>query len=319
MTARLAIVIAVGLGLLGAGLANGGTTTVSATAQVTGSGTSYRLSVTNTGTEPILCFGLLLNGVQPLSASGPSGVLTRVGVFQGKGLVHMQGNPVVAPGATVTADFKTNVPIPATAVRSRGAPVARAVATNAEIRYSATCQPGSDVFGTATLPPAQPPPPPPPPPPCECEKLTVTASNYSSKQVETGPTTLKLKLRWIMSCSQGDGECAGLLKLGKPAGSDIVFEAPTATDVSCAGKCDPAGATSAAGVVNVRMRSVRTLDFDNRAGKTVVFPVRRFCVRAGRNVSVGTTRIRLVFAGTGFLDKKKSDLNGNGKPDGADR
>ncbi len=302
MARRRAIMGTLGLALLCVGLAYGGASTVTATAQITGSGTSYRVSVTNTGSEPIVCFGLLLTGVQPISASGPSGVLTRVGVFEGKGLVHMQGNPVVAAGATVTADFKTNAPIPAGA--------------GGEIRYSATCQPGSDQFGRATGPP---PSEPPPAEPCECKQLAVTASNYSSKQVETGPTTLKLKLRWILSCSQGDGQCAALFKLGKPAGSDVVFETPKPTDVGCAGKCDPGGATSASGVVNVKATSVKTLDFDVRAGNAVVFPIRRFCVRNGTNVSVGTTRIRLVFAGSGFLDKKRSDLNGNGKPDGADR
>jgi hypothetical protein len=61
----------------------------SATAVFQGSGTSYSLTVRNTGSEPIKCFGLLLAGVQPTAATGPAGVLTRVGTFQDQGLVGL--------------------------------------------------------------------------------------------------------------------------------------------------------------------------------------------------------------------------------------
>jgi hypothetical protein len=161
--------------------------------------------------------------------------------------------------------------------------------------------------------------PPPEPAPCECKRLTVTASNYSSTQPGGGPTTMKLRLRWILACSKGDGACVGRLKLQQFAGTDIRIVSPRQPTVSCRGKCDAAGNTSAAGTVPLTVSSRETLDFDNRRGKTVVFAVRRFCVRGGKEIFVGTTRIRLAFNGAGFLDKKKSDLNGNGRPDGAEK
>ncbi len=68
-------------------------TVVSARAQITGSGGSYRLTVTNDRDRPILCFGLLLTGVQPTSATGPSGVLTRVGSSREGGSCTCRGTP----------------------------------------------------------------------------------------------------------------------------------------------------------------------------------------------------------------------------------
>jgi hypothetical protein len=226
--------------------------------------------------------------------------LTRVGTFQGRGLVHMQGDPVVAPGASVSADFRTDVPMAADA--------------GGEIRYSATCLQGSDVVGRATGPV-----PVPPDERCECQRLTAEGGSYSSSQVGTGPTRLKTRLRWFLSCSAGAGTCVGRLKLARPAGTDIAIATPKQLTVTCRGRCDRGGPTSASGTVALQVTSRQTLDFDNRRGRTVVFPVRRFCVRNGREVPVGTTRVRLVFNGAGLLDKKKSDLNGNGKPDGAER
>ncbi len=159
----------------------------------------------------------------------------------------------------------------------------------------------------------------PKPKPCECKKLTVEGKNYSSAQVNKGATSLKLKLRWFLSCSSGAGDCVGKLKLAPPAGSDIRIVTPANTTVTCNGKCDTGGATSASGTVTLKVTSVETLDFDNRRGQTVMFSIRRFCVRNGKDVFVGNTRLRIVFGSGGFLDKKKSDLNGNNKPDGDDK
>ena len=55
-----ALLVLVPLFALGAGLARGATTTVSGTGVITGSGTSYTLRITNTGTEAIKCWRLTL-------------------------------------------------------------------------------------------------------------------------------------------------------------------------------------------------------------------------------------------------------------------
>ena len=129
-------------------------TVVSAKAQITGSGTSYRLTVMNDAMA-ILCFGLLLTGVQPTSASGPPVCCTRVGTFQGRRCwFTCAGQPqrraVVQPGGTVTADFRTNIAIP-TDVGARDSVLGHG------------CLAGSDQIGQASGPPRPPPKPKPQP------------------------------------------------------------------------------------------------------------------------------------------------------------
>lgn len=191
-------------------LAQGAKAAVSATATISGSGTSYRLTVRNTGDEPLKCFGLLLDGVQPTAASGPAGVLTRVGTFQGRGLVHMQAqtSDVAAPGATAIVDFTTNVPIAANA--------------GGEIRYSSTCAPGSDQTSRATGP-TPPRPPRPQPVPCKCHSLTwrlgrVGGASYATIQRPRSKASFEMRLAglWTLTCTSGGGGCGGSITVVAP-------------------------------------------------------------------------------------------------------
>jgi hypothetical protein len=281
---------------------------VSARAEISGSGTTYRLTVVNTGDEPILCFGLILAGVQPTSATGPAGVLTRVGTFGG-GLVHMQGTaatPVVRPGQTVTVDFRTNVAIPANA--------------GGEIRYSATCLPGSDQIGRAsgpTPPPTpQPPRPTPQPKPCVCKDLktrivpnrsSVTSSSVQGFQME-------LLVEWNLTCTQGAGTCTGGLTFvpsarGKRLG--VAVAAPTGT-VSCKGPCAKTTQRFQKYVVSGGPRWASGKR--GRTDRLIRLEMKRKC----KSTRIAQ-RFDVVFNRSGGIDVRASDLNGNGIADGRDR
>jgi hypothetical protein len=69
----------------------------------------------------------------------------------------------------------------------------------------------------------------------------------------------------------------------------------------------------------MRATSASDLYFDNRAGKRFVFKLKLYCTRGGKQVLVGAKRMTFAFGSDGFLDKKKSDLNGNGVPDGREK
>lgn len=278
---------------------------VSARAVITGGGTSYRVTVTNDGDQPILCFGLLLDGVQPTSASGPPGVLTRVGTFQGRGLVHMQGSaatPAVPAGTTVAVDFVTNVAIPANA--------------GGEIRYSPTCLAGSDQIGRATdpTPPPPPPPPPPKPKPCACKELEtrIVPSRTSVSGGKNG-FTMELLLEWRLSCTKGAGDCQGEIRLvpsvsGKRRGIAVTLPA---VGVTCKGPCAKTTTRFQKFVVTGGARWA-----DGKRGRTdrlVRLQLKRTC---------GRTRLPqtfdVVFGRGGGIDGRLSDLDGNGIVDGRD-
>jgi hypothetical protein len=290
--------------------ATGAATAVSARATLTGSGTTYRMTVVNDGDRPILCFGLLLTGVQPMSATGPAGVLTRVGSFQGRGLVHMQGTaatPAIPVGGTAIVDFRTNV----------------AIAPNAggEIRYSDTCQPGSDVIGQASGPPSPPPPPPPPPPrpkPCTCKdlKARIVPNRFLSPANTTGGMELELLLEWTLSCTKGARGCAGNLTLepstrGRRLGASVA--APAAGKVRCRGNC----AKTTSGFQKFVVRAGPRYGAGRRGGsgeRLLRLELNRVC-KSKRIDQV----FLIAFSRSGAVDRRLSDLNANGIDDGKDR
>lgn len=281
-------------------------TTVNATAVISGSGTSYRMTVRNTGDEPILCFGLLLDGVQPTSASGPQGVLTRVGTFQGRGLVHMQGNagaPAVPAGGTVNVDFVTNVPIPVNA--------------GGEIRYSATCQPGSDQIGRATGPPAAPPKPKPKPPRCQCKDLEIIDGKHRKAR---GRTDFAVDFEWRLTCTPKAGRrgCEGKIEVVPPKReSKIEVLLPENGERICKGTCKKA--TEGPAFVRLNFGPAPKL-----RGQTFPVKLKLYCKRGAKYVAVGAQTASIVFDdgsrdGVTRFDPVQSDLNANGIPDGDEK
>jgi hypothetical protein len=310
MVPRLAIGFALLIALVAASLASSAAATVSATATLTGSGTSYRMTVRNTGDEPILCFGLLLDGVQPTSASGPAGVLTRVGTFQGRGLVHMQGNaatPAVPPGGTATVDFRTNVAVPPNA--------------GGEIRYSSTCQPGSDQVGRATgptPPPSPPPPPPKPKPKCQCKDLQI----IDGKRRPRTNDDFAVDFEWRLTCTPKDGRrgCEGKIEVVPPKQGKFTAElrVPANGERVCKGTCRRV--TEGPAFVGMSFRPGDPVKF---LGQTFRFKLKLFCKRGSRYVAVGTQTASIVFKERGFtgsaIDPVQSDFNANGTPDGDEK
>jgi hypothetical protein len=293
------LVAGVALSLLLVPLAFGAQERVSARATIAGSGTTYRLTVVNDGDEPILCFGLLLDGVQPVSATGPPNVLTRVGTFQGRGLVHMQGTPAVPAipaGATAVVEFRTNA----------------AIALNAggEIRYSATCQPGSDQIGRATGP-TPPPPPPPPPPlpprPCACKDLKgrIVPNRLLTPENTAGGMRLELLVEATMTCTRGAGRCSGQLTLvpstrAKRLGTSV--SAPAGGRVTCTGPCARKTARFQKFVVTTGPRYG-----EGKRGRTerlLRLELRRVC-KSTRLAQV----FDIVFTRSGAVDVRRSDLS----------
>ena len=257
---------------------------VSARAVITGSGTSYRVTVTNDGDQAILCFGLLLTGVQPTAATGPAGVLTRVGTFQGLGLVHMQGTPAVPAvpaGATAAADFRTNVAIPANA--------------GGEIRYSATCQPGSDLTGRATGPTPPPPPPKPRPPRCKCKSLEIVGGRYRPRTNDD----FALDLEWRLTCTPKNGGqgCEGKIEVVPTKQGKFTAEVriPADGERVCKGTCKRVTDGPAA----VRMSFARR-DPITFLGQTFRLKLKLFCKRGSQYVQVGTQTASIVFKERGF-------------------
>lgn len=303
MSRRSLMVVLAVVGLLAsASVSSSKSLTLAGTATFVGSGTQWSLELMNTGTDALRCMRAFApSGNSWTSVSGPSGTQNQGSVFGNAGLN-------VGAGASTTFTVGTSAPL-----TQANAP---------RVNISANCV--TDVAATVFVKLATPPP---PPKVCECKKLRIVGKNYSStggsSAASKPPTVLKLTLHWFLTCSGGSPPvpltgCAGRFEVLPPAGTDIKIALPKSS-VSCTGKCNPNVATTSDGGVLMKATSVDDLDFDKRAGKSMAFRFKLFCNRKGTDVPVGTEKITLTFNGAGFLDKKKSDLNGNGRADGSEK
>jgi hypothetical protein len=198
--------------------------------------------------------------------------------------MQAQTNDVVAPGATVVVEFTTNVPIPPNA--------------GGEMRYSSTCAPGSDVVGRATGPV----PPPPRPRPCVCESIETRLTDLRRAEFTTG-TGFAYRLRWTMQCSAGSGRCSGMLTPRPPR--RFRFRTEGGAEISCAGPCR--GTSTGGPMLYFAAVGEEAME------RPIRLPVDVECRRKTRRV------FTIVFRkGAKNVDRKRSDLNGNGIPDGRD-
>ena len=178
-------------------LAFGATKALNATGVIAGSGTSYTLTVTNTGDQPIRCMRLFpAAGVQATAGAPPpdwqSGTSAGfIGFFNPNGL---------APGASVAFSFTTAAAYPPSA--------------GGDLHISTDCQ--TDVVVKATGPVATPPPP--TEKPCKCADLTVTVDGPLLTKKVLRPTKhdFGISFSWDMTCSEGKGGCKGVVQFQPP-------------------------------------------------------------------------------------------------------
>jgi hypothetical protein len=294
-------------------LATGAAATADATAAITGSGTSYTLTWTAGGDEPLRCMGLiLLPGEVATGATGPAGWTIRAlplpGDAQGRWVVHATKQPPgLAPGASLAIQFTTQARLAANQPR--------------EIRFSSTCVVGSDVVKTSTGPPP-PPPPSPKPKPCVCDSLDVRLGPHISSKDE-----VILDLDWDLRCTRGDGGCEGRLvvelsaaaKRAKIGLSVVQDGSGRATGgrwlVDCDGRCSRTQARTTSGRdTSIYLRTPAGDVFGPQGVGSVVLEVDRFCKR-----ELTTKRFRIALNAGGKVSLRRSDLNGNGVADGKEK
>ncbi|MDQ5821672.1 MAG: DUF11 domain-containing protein [Actinomycetota bacterium] len=254
--------------------------TVSATGVISGSGTSYTLVVTNTGTETIRCMRFFAaTGVRIVSATGP-------GTTSASGNAIASLGVLAAPGAAATYTFTTDVPYPPNA--------------GGELRVSADCI--GDVATRATGPSAA-------PTPCRCLRLEgqiVPRTIAFTNPGERGGMHLEFTVAWTLICTPGSGGCNGQLELFPPQPARALKSRlkPISGRIACVGQC---GGT-ATGSKKFVLTAGPALGGHRRGSKvkSISLRMRRTCQGARTTDRV----FKLVFAKTGLVDKKKSDLNG---------
>jgi hypothetical protein len=172
----------------------------------------------------------------------------------------------------------------------------------------------------ATPPPPPPPPPPAPPPPCMCRNLGTTTSGFADfTRAGAGTTALSFRVNWRMNCAGAAGKCEGAIEVIPPRGTDIKLTTP-GKPVTCKGTCRAGEAiTLSKGMFRVAGSSAGSLDRDARGGKAFSFRIKRYCVRNGKRVAAGGTFMTVVYRASGLIDRGRSDLNGDRKPDGRGR
>lgn len=213
----LGLLAAASLLLLSPQMASSHATDVKASGVITASGTTYVLTIANTGGPSdgaIGCFGFqAVAGVTITGATGgPPGFSVKVfGNGQSIG-----GGPglKLAPGQTVTFQFTTAQPYPAGA------------GGTLFIAPDPSCQP--DSTAPVSGPNAQPPPPPPPPTnptpvtprlkPCKCAAISVKLDGtlLNKKGLRPDKHDFGVGFVWSMVCTKGDGGCSASLTFSPP-------------------------------------------------------------------------------------------------------
>ncbi len=180
---------------------------------------------------------------------------------------------------------------------------------NAALGQNAASEP--DCTGTPAAPP-----PPPPPRPCRCLRLEARIAPSSIHFVnpgETGGMHMELTVAWTMICSTGRGGCAGRFDLLPPQPA-IALRAklkPNLGRINCNGPCGK----TLSGTKMFVLTAGRQFGGDRRGRvvKSMQLRLHRECQGKKTTDKVFT----FVFdPRTALVDKKASDLNANGIPDG---
>lgn len=112
--------------------------------------------------------------------------------------------------------------------------------------------------------------------------------------------------------------CEGEFDLVTPRVWRLRLQSPRKIPVTCKEKCDTRDlGTTASGSTLIHWTSGKVLDSEHRAGRELNIVVRGFCYQQdGDRVFKGSTRIKIVFGPRGLVDRRRSDLDGDGDRDG---
>jgi hypothetical protein len=284
--------------------AEGRAATVNATGVITADptiGETYTLTVVNTGTENLQCMQFFVaSGVTVTSVAQPSNAHVGFGPTSfGGGFV-----PPLAPGGTAAFRFQTSAPYPANG--------------GGMLHVSADCR--TDVIVAATGPGAAAPPPPPPAKPCKCTKLTMTTTPHSFTESEGH--TFEFTINYKITCTGGTGTCKGGIQPVVPIHvspdgginffvSDLTIATNKGLRLSCYGRCGRLNT----GEIHIVGHSKSSLTPKARRGKIFVFKFKLSCINGAVTTPEGAVSMTVVFDARGFVDRMKSDLNADGRPD----
>jgi hypothetical protein len=148
------------------------------------------------------------------------------------------------------------------------------------------------------------------PAPCTCESLTTRVVREELNF--TNAITYFFKLKWTMTCYGVEKRCFGEILIDPPPGFTVRNRTLT---VSCVGLC--ARAKKYTQTVRVGGFFPRSMwKREGRRSKVVVWKFVKTCLRDGKRVPAGIGTMTVVYDRRGITDQKKSDFNGDGKPDG---
>ncbi len=275
--------------VLAAALAAAAFASTSATGTLSHGGAKrYTLTVHNTGSEAIHCMRFTAApDVVITTVSGPSGT------SQNDASSFGAQDITIAPGASAAWSFTTQADYPTDG--------------GGQLDVSSTCAPGSDVSSPVTGPPPASATPTPPAAKCKCQSLFVRGSHVRTPLIED-KIDLDINLAWTLICTTGTGRCNGTIDVDPPPG--FRMRLPRTRPVQCRGKC--------AKTTGDHFRASMRTDFKKftprkRKGRTYVIRIRRTC--DGKRIP-GAIALEIKFNRNGVADRKRSDLNGDGKPDG---
>jgi len=269
-------------------------TNVAAEGELTGEGTSYVLEVTNRGSDTLQCMRYTAPpGTRIVSVNGPGSTASNGAAFGSQGIN-------IVTGDTKTWSFTTDKPITTDA--------------HGVLEVSATCSVGSDVTATLTGPVA-------PPKPCKCITFTarIVPKSLSLFGITNTGLNLGFTVAWAMNCTTGTGDCEGEFELAPPQpagplGAKIRLVdnegriGPASGKFTCKGDCG----TLTTGIQSFRLFGKAGFGAKKRANKSYKLTMARTC----QGAKIAPLKFTLTFDKLGQVDKKKSDLNADGKPDG---
>jgi hypothetical protein len=146
--------------------------------------------------------------------------------------------------------------------------------------------------------------------PCKCAGLATAVTRTRLNFLDQ--SRFHFQLRWTLACKGEEGGCRGEIQLAPPAG--FALSTPRTVTVSCAGRCGAKPATQTVFVGGTSPAGL--LRQEARRNRTYVFRFRKFCVADGRRVPAGTGSITVAYDAKGLTDRRRSDLDGDGRLDG---